>query len=691
MRVVVRHPWWVLIVWAIVVAVALPFAARVTAHLSSGGFSAPHAAAAYANATVKRLVPTNGPPVELLTRASWRDARRWAEAAGIPAAWVHPVRGLPQGVLLVPAGNKAGNIHRFLGLAAKHGAKATTVSDNTLGQAVSHEALAAFSNSTIVAIPALLILLLLVFGAAFPAALPFVTAGAGTVVALAVIAVVEQYLTLSVYLLQIVAFLALGVGVDYALFIVTRYRNRLGQGTPPDLAVREAMRTSGRSVLFSGLAVTLALASLVLGGTAYWSGMALGGALSVAAVLVATHSLLPALLLLMGRRVNLGRIRFALPDLPVWGALARWATSRPVVALTAGVIALTVPAIAAPGFQAAIPANVAHMLPATAPLARAEAELQQVQGPGSISPFVLAVTSSMPLTTPTAWRRVADLTARVERLPGVVAVRSPTSVGLPPSTLARWAGIPHGPLGHFVAGPHIVDVFVVPKAGPDTPQAQHLLHRLSTVGHDVPGLQVAVGGSVATMTAFDDYLQGRLPWMALAVVLVAFVVLLAATASVVQAALGVALNGLVTLATAGILVEIVERGLFGVPPAPLNLAVVPLVFVLLFGLSMDYEVILLHRIQERMAGGGAPEAAIQHALGSTGGMIVGAGFIMVAVVADLLVSPFEILQTLAIGLVSAILLDTLVVRTFIVPALVTLLGRHAFWPWRPLLKPTATP
>jgi RND superfamily putative drug exporter len=188
------------------------------------------------------------------------------------------------------------------------------------------------------------------------------------------------------------------------------------------------------------------------------------------------------------------------------------------------------------------------------------------------------------------------------------------------------------------------------------------------------------------MHEFDHYLGARLPWMALAVAAIAFMVLFLATGSVVQAGIGVGLNLLVTLTTAGILFLTIQRGSLGLIAQPLDMAVVPLVFVLLFGLSMDYEVILLHRMQERIHLGDTSRHAARHAVSVTGGMITGAALIMVAVVAALLVSPFEVLQTLAIGLVSAVLLDTLVVRTLILPAIVTLLGDHAFWPVRPRLQ-----
>jgi RND superfamily putative drug exporter len=671
-----RRPWVTIALWFLLLAAAVPLLFQVTDHLGSGGFSAPHSVAAKADATVGHLVQPASVPTTLIAGISPSRLQRMAKVSGMPAPWLHAL-GRSSEVLVPGQDNAAAK--RFLGLARRNGASLTAVNSDSLGQAVSHQAIQAFSSSTVVAVPALLILLLLVFGAVLPALLPPVPAGAGTVLTLAVVAIVERYVPLSVYLLQIVSFLALGVGVDYALFVSTRFRSALEAGAGVEEALSLAMRTSGRSVLFSGLAVALAIGALVLGGTAYWRGMALGGGAAVASVLLVTHTLLPPLLRLMGRRASLGRIRFAMPEWRLWRILANWATSRPGIALTLGLLVLAVPAVAAPAMRASIPADIAAMLPQSSPLARAQKVEQQVRGAGEIAPFVVALSLPESVTSPSAWQTVGRVTDKLRAMPGVKSVASPSG-RLSPEVLAASAASPRSPLRAFVSGPRSVDLFVTPASGPDSQATLSLLGRMQASLGRTPGAQVSIGGQVAAVQEFNSYLAARLPAMAVAVVLVALLVLWLATGSLLQAVIGVLMNALVTLATAGILVTVIERGAFGVTPQPLNLAVTPLVFVMLFGLSMDYEVILLHRIQERLRQGDAPRHAATHAVATTGGMITGAGLIMVAVVAALLVSPFEILQTLAIGLVSAVLLDTLVVRTFLVPAAVTLLGRHAFWP-----------
>lgn len=678
-----RRPWIAIGLWLLLMVLAVPQLSHVTAHLSSGGFSAPHSQSAAADATVSRLKEPPSAPTVLVSGLTLGELTHLARESRVAATALH--RSGVRQVVVVPGASLAA-MRALMTRARQAGATVTSLNANTLGQAVSQEAIAAFTSSTVVAVPALLILLLMVFGAVVPAMLPLMAAGVGTVVTLAAISVVERYVPLSVYLLQIVSFLALGVGVDYALFVSTRFRAHLDAHRSVDEAVALAMRTSGRSVLFSGLAVSLALAALVVGGTAYWEGMALGGALAVASVLLVTHTLLPALLRLAGGRISAGRIHFAMPDWRLWRVLAHWATSSPRWALGLGILVLVIPALAAPALKADIPANVSAMLPVANPLARAQAVAARVQGEGRQAPFVVVLSLPTAVTEARTWTLVGQATGDLRTLPDVATVSSPTG-SLAPRLLAASARSPKSPLRAFVSGPRRVDLFVTAASGPDSAQSATLLGRIHQRLSHLRGVGVAVGGSVAVMQALTVYLGSRLPFMAAAVVVIALVVLWLATGSLLQAAVGVGLNALVTLATAGILVTVIQRGAFGVVPEPLNLAVAPLVFVMLFGLSMDYQVILLHRIQERLGHGDHAREAAAHAVGTTGGMITGAGLIMVAVVGALLFSPFEVLQTLAIGLVSAVILDTMVVRTFVVPAVITLLDRHAFWPRRhhPLL------
>lgn len=716
----VRHRRWVFAAWVLLAIVAAPLAARVTHHLTANGFTAPGSSAVWADRQSALLqAPARTPPT-LAQGIPLARARAVARASGLSPAWLYPVPGGGVLVLLPAAATAQGR--SLLGALHAAGARTTSLEAASLGQEINRDSKATLQHATILALPILLVLLLIVFGSIGSAVLPLIVAVFGAELALAVIDLLEAHLTLSVYLTDIATFLALGVGVDYALFISARFRQALGADREGSVgaAVGRAMATAGRSVLFSGLAVALALLALALGGTAYWRGLAVGGAVAVLSVLLATHTLLPGLLASMGRRVEWGRVLFgplrrpASPPLPspgqdgadgagngpgpVWRLLADWATRAPALSTALGVALLLVPAYFAPQLALRVPANLATMLPASSALRRATALQERLQGPGVLAPLVIALRLPMDVTTPAAWQAAARLTRRLERVPGVASVISPARAGAPPAELGALAralaaapstpsaSAPAQALAAFVAPrtqPNLLVLFAIARTGPDRAATRRLVRALPGIIARAapPGTRSAVGGTVALLDQFDRFTQTRLGWIIGGVALAAFTVLALATGSLLQAFLGVLLDALVALATAGILVLTVQRGSLGLIAQAPNMAVTPLVFVLLFGLSMDYEVILLHRIQEALRRTGRVGEAAREGVRLTGGMITGAGLIMVTVFLVLLTSPLEVLQTLGIGMSAAILLDTWIVRTFLVPGVTTLLGRFAFWPW----------
>jgi len=713
----VRYRWLVVVAWLLILVAAAPFARRVTHGLTPSGFDTPGSAAVWADNQSARLTPPPAPTPTALAGLSLPAARAAARAAGLPPAWLHAVPG--GGVVaLFPAGATAAQGDRLVAALRRRGARETALTTIQFNDVLNRDASSTLAHATAIALPIMLVLLLLVFGSLGSAVLPLIVALVGAVVSLAVIDLLEPYLTLSTYLTDIAGLLALGVGVDYALFISSRFRQALGRAgsaAPTGPAVGEAMATAGRSVLFSGLAVALAVFSLALGANAYWLGLAVGGAVTVGAVLLATHTLLPALLGLMGRGVEWGRIPFvrvhareAAPSTRtgLWATLSRWATAAPAWSVAAACLALLVPAYFAPSIGLRIPANLPSMLPRASLLHRAALVQQQVEGAGVAAPVVVAVRLPVPVTSPAAWTAAARLTRRLRAMPDVASVASPSAGGATPAQLALLsraleqapvpgdAPAPAQALRNFVSprvDSRLLVLYVTAQSDPNAAASRALVARMPAVARAaVPhGSRVGIGGAVAYLADFDHFTQGRLPIIGAAVAAVAFLVLSVATGSILQALLGVAVDALVAAATAGILVLTIQRGGLGFAPAVPNLAVTPIVFVLLFGLSMDYEVILLHRIQEALVGARTSAEAARDGLWVTGGMITGAGLIMVTVFIVLLTSPLEILQTLGLGMAAAILFDTWIVRTFIVPGLTALLRTHAFWPWGGRPGPTA--
>ena len=688
-HIVVRHRRYVILAWAVLFVIAGLLAKNVTHGLTSTGFERPNSPAVWADKQLSHLQVRPSAEPLLIQNVPTSTVKAWAHRFSLPNAWLY--RTGPDATTIVPEKGKAPTLLLPLQeFSSRHGAKTTWVSQTSVSEKVISDTRTTLSSSLPIALPFLIVLLLLVFGSVTAAFLPLVVAAVGAVVALGALDLLENVITLSAYLTDIVSFLSLGVGVDYALFISARFRQSLSEGKTADVAVGEAMAHAGRSVLFSGVAVAMALFTLFLGGNAYWRGIAIGGAVSVLAVLLVTHTLLPAILRILDRRINWGKVPFASSLKGFWPAISAWIRKRPYWAIALAVLALSIPGIFGSQLAMQTPANLAILLPRHDPLRAAVGAEQRAWGAGAIDPIVVAIDFRHPLSDVSTWHAIASVSRRIAGDHAVRSVESPTLLGISPALLAASAsGHLHNQkvssaltaFTNLSYNSHLVVLFVTARKGPNSAATIALTTRLQhQLRKWLPHQKSGVGGVTALLTGFNQLTQARLPWILLSVAGVATVVLFLATRSLWQALLGVVFDGLVALTTAGILVLTVQHGGLGLEAEPLNSSITPLVFVLLFGLSMDYEVILLHRIQELWNRGFDMRDAATEGLSRTGGMITGAGMIMVVVFIALLISPLEIMKTLAIGLTSAILLDTWIVRSFLVPGATVAIGPSAFWP-----------
>lgn len=691
-----RHRWVSLVLWAVLVLATLPLASQVTKNLTANGFDRPHSQVHWANSSLNQLHPPPAPQPLLLQHMSESSVVQIGRGV-VPRSSLHHI-SRDKTLFIPPQGLAVRQATHFQRLIQQHHGTVSQVSQGAIGNLVTHDASKTLAESGVVALPVLAILLLMVFGSVAAMSLPLIIALAGSEVALAAVSIISRYMQLSVFLTDIVSFLALGVGVDYALFISTRFRQNLDQGMERDEAVVDSMAHAGRSVLYSGIAVGLAVATLLFGGNAYWHGLAIGGAVAIFSVLLATHTLLPSVMSLFGTRLHWGRIRR--PDFHVWRRLAHWVTHHPVWSVVVALAILIPFTTAAPQIQMNSPANLATMLPRSDALRLAVQKQQQVQGSGSIAPIAVVAELPHPLNSLSAWQTVSSLTSHLQKLPNVASVASPTLMGVPLQVLAGAVSQPKDApaalskaLKNFLSptNPRLVVLFVTAKTGPNDGRTSTLVGRIdSHLKSWLPsGSRASAGGLVPALRSFNILTQSRIPWIIASALAVALVVLSVATRSFMQAVLGVIFDALVALATAGFMVFVDHHQLFGFERQPLDSSITPLIFVLLFGLSMDYEVILLHRIQEQMAKDKSMKDAVRHGVATTGAMITGAGMIMVVVFLALLISPLQVMKTIAIGLSFAVLADTWIVRSLLVPSTTVLLNRYGFWPWRPRAQEVA--
>ena len=551
-----------LALWLAVMIVAVPRALHVGHGLTGTGLDNPRSQATWADhqlARIGRGTPggsggggglstlVQGLPLGSV-RAAWNAAAAGVAPAGAadPAADVTALPGHPTAVVVdaLPGPLASAAVSAFQrSLAGRSGVSLQEVTMDSAGGGVLTSAMTTLKVSARVALPLLAILLFLVYDSVVAAALPLLVALVGAVVALAAVDLLEPYMQLSAYLTNIVSFLALGVGIDYSLFLSSRFRTALRRsavaGVPQREAVgralTEAMRTSGVSVFFSAVAVGASMLALLLPRTPYWTGLAVGGCAAVLAVLLATLTLLPALLALLGPRAEWGRLPRPQSLGRFWPAVARGVARRPAVILVVGVAVLAAPALWSAGLHVHTPANPAKMLAPT-DVARLTVEQQQRDyGPGSIAPLPIVLQSPGPLSSAATWTEVATVSARLQSLPAVLSVASPTSGAPPTAALAAAFSAPGGPpaaLQAATGAPRLIALSVTSRYSPDDARTGALLQQMDAILAGLPhGWRGAVGGPVALLQSFNSLVAQTLPGMVAVVAGVAFVVLFAASGS----------------------------------------------------------------------------------------------------------------------------------------------------------------
>ena len=565
---------------------------------------------------------------------------------------------------VVPAANAVAAVAaRYPGLTIEEAGGATL--DRATGTITSQD----FRKAEITSIPVSLILLLIVFGALVAAGIPLLLAGTAVISAISLLAIPSRWLPIGGTTSSIVLLVGMAVGIDYSLFYLRRTREERAAGHDTAEALRIAARTSGRAIVVSGLTVMIALAGLFLTGIDVFSGVAVGTILVVGVAVLGSLTFLPAILSLLrsgterGRIPFLGRRRTAARESRFWGALARAVVRRPLAWGALAVAALI--ALAAPALWIHLEDAGIHDVTANVPVVRALIDISDAF-PGGPAPAEVVVTGS-DLGSSQVSRAVAALRAEAATTHG--AIREPITTAM---------------FGHDQ-----VLIVSVPLAGDGTDatsnQALTTLRDQAlpaTLGH-VPGISYAVAGLTAGNHDFDAQLAKTVPWVFAFVLGLAFLLLGATFRSAYIPALSIGLNLLSVGAAYGLMVLIFQdgylHGILGFTPYGGITPWLPMfMFVLLFGLSMDYHVFILSRIRELWQGGASAKDAITTGVARSGGVVTSAAVIMVAVFSIFATLSLIEFKVFGVAMAAAVLIDATVVRGVLLPAGLALLGDRAW-------------
>ena len=519
------------------------------------------------------------------------------------------------------------------------------------------------ARAEVVSIPLLLVLLAVVFGSLAAAGLPLLIGAFAVLGAFTLLRLLALVTDVSIFALNIVTMLGLGLAIDYALFIVSRFREEVHSGLDPHESVVRAVATAGRTVAFSGVTVAVSLGTLTFFPQPFLRSMGLGGMFAVLAAMVAALTVLPALLAVVGRGIDAVKMPWYRrtvergDDGAGWARVARWVMRRPVVvALGCGALLL---ALGAPFLQIAFGGVDHRVLPPGAE-SRIATDVLAAEFPA---------TAATPIDVHVAGVDAAEAAAYAERLAGLPGA-------LEARVVATTGDIAHLQIGH--QGGAVEDGALALVDAVRAAQAPS-------------GATVLVGGESAALADLLASLGERLPWVALFAVAATLVLLFLAFGSVVLPVKAVLMNALSLAAMLGVVVWVFQEGngagVFGFTPTGVTEATQPILMVAIaFGLSMDYEVFLLSRMREQWDLTGDNALAVERGLARTGRIITSAALLFVVVVGAFAFSGLSLIALVGVGLGTAVLIDATVVRALLVRATMSLLGRWNWWAPEPMAR-----
>jgi putative drug exporter of the RND superfamily len=560
-------------------------------------------------------------------------------------------------------------------------------------------------------LPVALLILLITSGAVVAAGLPLVLAMSGVIVTFGVLGAASTFTEFNLFVPNIASMIGLGVGIDYALFIVNRFREELVRGADPRIAVTTTTATAGRTVFFSGLTVLLSLAGLLLVDARIYRELALGAMTAVAVMALGALTLVPALLVWLGPRVNALRVpgrrqqSVSFGGDRFWSRWARMIMRQPRQWATVAIVILLALAAPVTRLNLTLDTGTSDIREQSAGLGREI--LEREFNEGRISPLQLVYVSRDGALDEADLNAVARLSELLSNDYAVVDVTSVTTLldrfagNHSAETLELAAGFPQvveasGDLINLASGGDVAVIRAVPRWSPDSPGPLQLVERIRetmvpnvmlAAEHD-PHAEVLVGGLSAQIVDITTESLHKLPVVVGLIVMLTFVLLALVFRSIAIPIKAILMNVLGITAAYGLLVVVFQEGagaqLFDFRVTGTTQVYLPLLtFAVLFGLSMDYEVFLLGRIKEEWEKTGDNQTAVERGLQRTGAVITAAAAIMVSVFAAFTFARLTEVKTLGFSLAAAVLIDATLIRIILVPAAMQLLGRWNWWfpPW----------
>ena len=562
-------------------------------------------------------------------------------------------------------------------------------------------------NTEALGILAAIVILVLAFGSIIAMGLPIGIALIGLIIATSIVGIVSNFMSMPDAVTSMVGMIGLGVGIDYALFIVTRFREALHDGLTVEESIIEAIDTSGRAVVFAGVTVIVALLGLLAIGLSFVNGLAVGMAIGVAVMIIASVTLLPALLAMVGSRIDttsraavvsltaivasgfvavfaksiaiflvglalgiLGQLaRFVIPSLrteiphraqndhqnTIWWRWSRVVQHRPWISFVAASLFLIILAI--PMFSIRLGFGDAGNDPKSSDVRKAYDMMSEGFGPGFNGPLYIAVTGD----TVTNEKALAKFAETISSTPGMA-----------------FAGV--APM----KSDKVALVMAYPTTSPQDEATSHLVHTLRNTVIPSTGVEARVGGYTAASVDFSDYLGKRLPFLIGIVLIVSFLLLMAVFRSLLVPLKAVLMNLLSVGAAYGVIVAVFQWGwgasAIGVGKAgPVEAWAPMFLFAIVFGLSMDYEVFLLSRMKEEFNRTGDNATAVADGVAATARVITAAALIMVCVFGAFVLANDRQLKLFGLGMAVAVFIDATIVRMVLVPATMELLGARNWW------------